>query len=160
MNAGVRDEAVGRIVDHEGIGHDECARLVGELVTVEQLRAVVAEYNWDCGYEVPAAVVAHPACDRGLALLLFWEFDDGHVFVDGTSEGRSGVDDPMGRRYARTLVDGLREGRFPSGSTVYDTGCFGEHLHPAGSGKARLRELRTRRKLTEFPEAFLRPELG
>lgn len=121
---------------------------------------MVAEYNWDCGYEVPAAVVAHPACDRGLALLLFWEFDDGHVFLDESFSDWSAAGDPAGMRYARTLSDGLRDGRYPSGSTVYDTGCFGEHLHPAGSGKARIRELRTRKKLQEFPEAFLRPELG
>ncbi|MCT2582966.1 DUF4274 domain-containing protein [Actinophytocola gossypii] len=160
MSSEARDELVGRIIDHEDIDHEECARLVGELVTVEQLRGVVAEYNWDCGYEVPAAVVAHPACDRGLALLLFWEFDDGHLFLDESSSDRPAADDPAGRRYARTLFGRLRDGRYPSGSTVYDTGCFGEHLHPAGSGKARIRELRTRRKLEEFPEAFLRPELG
>ena len=32
----------------------------------------LSHYNWDGGMEFPKAVIAHPDCDKGTALLTFW----------------------------------------------------------------------------------------
>ena len=44
-------------------------------------------YNWDDGFETPYTVVTHKKCDLGLALMLFWEFDEPQLYYENpTSE--------------------------------------------------------------------------
>ncbi|MGX2954874.1 DUF4274 domain-containing protein [Shewanella sp. JL219SE-S6] len=39
---------------------------------MEELHYVAANLNWDNGLESPAAILNHPLCDAGTALLLYW----------------------------------------------------------------------------------------
>ena len=49
--------------------------LVARLDSAEALYAYLRVYNWDDGFEVPTALAAHPCCDLGVALALFWKAD-------------------------------------------------------------------------------------
>ncbi|HEY1134602.1 MAG TPA: DUF4274 domain-containing protein [Nocardioides sp.] len=138
------------------------ARGVAGLGTTEELVAVASGHNWDDGFAVPLAVANHPACDRGLALMLFWELDEcAELFWSDADSEFLDPDDADEAAYVRRVTGGLLEDAFPSGSTVFDTGFLGAHLHPEGSRPALLRAGRTRLKVAEgYPEQLLRPELG
>lgn len=41
------------------------------LRTAGELRELVRSYNWDDGFDIPAAAAEHPQCDLGVALELF-----------------------------------------------------------------------------------------
>ncbi|MBO2638671.1 DUF4274 domain-containing protein [Shewanella algae] len=45
---------------------------IAELQSMEELHYVAANLNWDNGLASPAAILNHPLCDAGTALLLYW----------------------------------------------------------------------------------------
>ena len=46
--------------------------LITGLASSEELQQLAIIYNWDDGFDLPAAIADHPACDLGVALTLFW----------------------------------------------------------------------------------------
>lgn len=54
----------------------------------EELHVFAKEFNWDCGCSEMAAVIAHPLCDLGTALLIYWLGAPGYYLQYG---GRSDV---------------------------------------------------------------------
>jgi|GEM_PF-5155272 len=40
----------------------------------EEIHYALANYNFDDGIDFPKALVYHPDCDKGTALMLFWRF--------------------------------------------------------------------------------------
>ncbi|MGW4480941.1 DUF4274 domain-containing protein [Rhodococcus triatomae] len=155
-----------RILTHDADDHGRLADRVSALADETALWALMDDYNWDDGFEVPLAVVRHLRCDRALALRLFWELDDsarefhdeqtplGSTFAPYDAEEARRVDD-----YCRTLVDGLREERFPTGRNTFDTGFF--HLDdPALTERQRkLRAAKTTRTQRDYADGFIRPVL-
>lgn len=154
-----------------GTPRQEILERVAALADERQLADLVTGYNWDDGFDVPLAIVRHPRCDRGLALRLFWDVDDGvgQAFARGgeaelTSEfSTTARYDAAGFgvlvSYAEALVSGLRAGHFTVGHNAFDTGFFGDD--PSLTDRQRtLREVRTTRALREWDEALLRPEPG
>ena len=51
---------------------EEKPGLVAALQSSEDLYALLDDYNWDDGFEVPRAVAEHPACDLAVAIRLYW----------------------------------------------------------------------------------------
>jgi len=43
-----------------------------KLETSEELHEFASQFNWDCGFSELDAVLAHPMCDRGTALMIYW----------------------------------------------------------------------------------------
>ena len=37
-----------------------------------ELHALAQQINWDCGFDALEAVLEHPLCDRGTALMIYW----------------------------------------------------------------------------------------
>ncbi len=62
---------------------DVLAALVG--MSAEQLHLFLYRYNWDDGFAIPRAVLQHPRCERGTALLIYWAL--GGAFVEEEAKG-------------------------------------------------------------------------
>lgn len=101
---------------------DDVAAAPDELTLWE----LMSQYNWDDGFAVPLAVIQHPACDRGLALRMFWELDDAGQthYLDEDSGLREAYvaeaeheteEFELLLAYSTALVDGLRNGKFQRG---------------------------------------------
>lgn len=137
--------------------------LVNQLDNATDLFDLITNYNWGDGFELPLAVMQHKECDLGIALMLFWEndypqlyyFDPKSEFLTTNYESDEEIEYKIA--FCKTVVEGIRSGNFKKGPNEYDTGCFGEHLHPADSRKAKIRKGNTKFKLQEFEEPFLRP---
>lgn len=43
-----------------------------KIETSEELHEFASEFNWDCGFSELDAVLTHPLCDRGTALMIYW----------------------------------------------------------------------------------------
>lgn len=147
------------------------AEKVGRLRSARELWELMSHYNWDDGYTVPLAVVRHPACDRGLALRLFWELDDtAQTFYVSSVEDFADMygltspyppDDPdIVIAYCEALTSGLRDGTFPSGANDFDTGFFGLDDPALTEQQRKRRASKTRLKQREFADQFLIPEPG
>jgi hypothetical protein len=48
------------------------ADLLGAVTDPEELHLFADGFNWDCGCSEMAQVIAHPLCDFGTALLVYW----------------------------------------------------------------------------------------
>ena len=51
-----------------------------------ELHAFAEQYNWDSGTTRLEAILNHPCCDRGTALMIYW-FGDPVYFAEVSSEG-------------------------------------------------------------------------
>ncbi|RDC64355.1 DUF4274 domain-containing protein [Adhaeribacter pallidiroseus] len=45
------------------------------LETPEELHYFMLHWNWDEGNHIPQQVVEHPLCDKGTALMVYWQLD-------------------------------------------------------------------------------------
>jgi Domain of unknown function (DUF4274) len=50
-------------------------RILAEVQSSEELHEFVDRWNWDGGTEPVRRALAHPLCDRGTALLVYWRID-------------------------------------------------------------------------------------
>jgi hypothetical protein len=50
-------------------------RILAEVNTPEELHEFVDHWNWDGGTEPIRRALAHPLCDRGTALMVYWRID-------------------------------------------------------------------------------------
>jgi hypothetical protein len=107
--------AIQRIVDD---GMDPATRLacVAALDSAEALQWLVNVYNWDDGYEVPAAIANHPKCDLGTALTLFWLV---HGVGWCTGEYTANEHLKADQDFAELLTKRLLAGRYSCGMTSY-----------------------------------------
>ena len=48
------------------------ANLMNAITDPEELHLYADGFNWDCGCSDMAKVIAHPLCDLGTALLIYW----------------------------------------------------------------------------------------
>lgn len=98
-----------RIVD-ELESAAERIQAVVNITTADELLELARHYNWDDGFEVPQAIVDHPACDRSVAL---------HVFelAEGTSYLARPDDDWSYQEkwvlFCRTLAGRISGGHYP-----------------------------------------------
>lgn len=56
--------------------------LFGQIESAEELHHLAANVNWDGGLDLLRRIVAHPLCDAGTALMLFWLGAPGYVYSD------------------------------------------------------------------------------
>jgi hypothetical protein len=48
------------------------AKLFDAITDPEELHLYADDFNWDCGCDEMGKVIAHPLCDLGTALLIYW----------------------------------------------------------------------------------------
>ncbi|QVM93851.1 DUF4274 domain-containing protein [Pseudomonas entomophila] len=86
---------------------------VADLQSKEELHYVASHLNWDDGLIAPRAILAHPLCDAGTALLLYWY---------GQGWWHSGADDAQkdDAIFYAQLVRRFTEGDFSSYSIAFD----------------------------------------
>jgi hypothetical protein len=53
----------------------EFDRALSQVETPEELHEFVDRWNWDGGSEPIRRVLAHPLCDRGTALMVYWRLE-------------------------------------------------------------------------------------
>src|SRR5437763_15602157 len=53
----------------------EFDRVLAEVETPEELHEFLDRWNWDGGTEPVRRALAHPLCDRGTVLLVYWRID-------------------------------------------------------------------------------------
>lgn len=127
------------------------------------LYSLMENYNWDDGFEIPYTVVTHKKCDLGLALMLFWEFDEPQLYYENPKsewlysryEKESEIKFKI--EFCEQLINGIRNGNFKKGANEYDTGFFGEHLYFGDERKTKIRKLKTKKALEKYEEIFLKP---
>jgi hypothetical protein len=85
----------------------------GKLRSARELHGFVQRYNWDDGLDVLFAMIRHPLCDRGTALMIYWLADPSYAKSHATREdvpeyNRSGYDLVM-EIETRMLAGGFRQ---------------------------------------------------
>ncbi|WP_118976245.1 DUF4274 domain-containing protein [Taibaiella koreensis] len=137
--------------------------LVRSLDDPQLLWALMSHYNWDDGFAIPLETVRHAQCDLGLALMLFWEFDEARIFYDNPEslkrEFYNETDNDYRTAFCQTLIDGIRNGHYQPGSNKYDTGFYGEDLDLENASRQRIRAIKTKKARERYEEAFLKPLL-
>ncbi|QXH49076.1 DUF4274 domain-containing protein [Pseudomonas fakonensis] len=83
---------------------------VADLQSKEELHYLAAHLNWDDGLLAPRAILAHPLCDAGTALLLYWY---------GQGWWQAGAESDATAFYAG-LVQRFAEGGFSSYGIAFD----------------------------------------
>ncbi|HEX4797434.1 MAG TPA: DUF4274 domain-containing protein [Humisphaera sp.] len=53
----------------------EFDRVLGQIETPEELHEFVDRWNWDGGTKPIQRALAHPLCDRGTALMVYWRME-------------------------------------------------------------------------------------
>lgn len=165
----MRDD-IAAIIEHDCAEHAHLPNLVAALPDESALWELMSVYNWDDGFAVPLAVVSHPRCDRALALRMFWELDDtAQIHYDDEETAIRDLyatkveRDPDSFRtllaYCTTLVDRLREQRFPTGANRFDTGYFNLDDPALTERQRMIRAAHTRLAQKRFGDAFLQPAL-
>jgi Domain of unknown function (DUF4274) len=71
VDALVNDEWVDEDGDEEA-SEAAFAKLMRAITDPEELHLFADNFNWDCGCGEMAKVIAHPLCDLGTALLIYW----------------------------------------------------------------------------------------
>lgn len=137
--------------------------LVKKIDNSEDLFSLIENYNWDDGFELPFVVVSHDKCDLGLALMLFWEFDEPKFYYENPkskwlfSDYEDEKEIEFKINFCNILIEGIKNNQFKKGPNAFDTGFFGEDLYPENDRKSKIRKMKTKRALEEYEEAFLKP---
>ena len=92
---------------------EERVDLVKKLSKSIDLFALMEQYNWDDGFEIPYTVVSHEKCDLGLALMLFWEIDEPGIYYENPEseflfnkyEDPKEIDFKI--KFCKTLIEGI-----------------------------------------------------
>lgn len=149
------DEIVKEILDEQNMEK----RIAGmrKLNTARALMELATRYHWEDGWEIPLMMVIHARCDLGLALFLFWEFEEARLYFH--NQWKAGPGDEYRLAFCQTLVEGLLKGRYPIGENKYDTGFYGMQLSPQGSYEGLVRAVKTIKAREQYPEALLYPVL-
>ncbi|MDN3694983.1 DUF4274 domain-containing protein [Chryseobacterium tructae] len=122
---------------------------------------LMSHYNWDDGFVIPLEVVKHNQCDLGLAMMLFWEFEEAKMYYEDPASIVSNYDNTeestYKSQYCKTLINGIRKGLYLSGVNKYDTGFLGEKMPIEDERKQKMRALKTKRALETYESVFLSP---
>ena len=65
--------------DDDTVSNANFTRVLNAMSSIE-LHHFACNFNWDCGTDELAAVVDHPDCDAGTALMIFWLGQPAHYF--------------------------------------------------------------------------------
>ncbi|MCQ4166258.1 DUF4274 domain-containing protein [Tahibacter sp. P2K] len=92
------------------LDYDAQAGAVAALYCAEQLHRFSLRYNVNDGFEPLHAVVAHPHCDAGTALYLYWQFHE--LLADAQARADTALEPP---RWNADAVLTAIEQRYPHG---------------------------------------------
>jgi hypothetical protein len=119
----------------------------------EEVHYALSCYNWDDGIEFPRALIYHPDCDRGTALLLFWRFSP-DSYTHYQREDPESADSAAREKF--TLLVRLME-KYESGFYTEESICF----DPADDfGYNWPSELKEKERKWEIPQVMMRPTSG
>lgn len=94
---------------------------INQLQSMEELHYVAANLNWDDGITAAQAIINHPLCDAGTALLLYWR---------GQGYWYSKPDSPtVEKQFFAELIERFSNNRFASYRIAYD--AVGEMMLPS-----------------------------
>jgi hypothetical protein len=101
---------------------EDDAVYVETLLRIEssaELHALAQQINWDGGLDKLNAVVDHPLCDRGTALMIYW-FSEPMYFADFTSDDVvPDVNQPL-KRFLNRVETKLMTEHFKSNTISFD----------------------------------------
>jgi hypothetical protein len=73
-----QQQRIQRLVNDEWETEDEFAHFFSSVTDTEELQQFADGFNWDCGFDELRAVIEHPLCDQGTALLIYWRGQPGY----------------------------------------------------------------------------------
>lgn len=91
---------------------EEICQEIAQLNDPDSLYYFIWHYNWNDGLAIPQAVLDHPACDRSIALLIFFR-GDGISFLIGEEYEWS-----HWQSFISTLFERLNSGYYKQ--TIYE----------------------------------------
>lgn len=123
------------------------AGAVAALASADQLHDFSRRYNVNDGLDPLQAVIAHPHCDAGTALYIYWQFHE--LLADAQARSDSARESP---RWNAAALLGTIEQRYPHGfaqrGIAYDPAQLGldsgelAQIHAAHAGSPLLQPLR------------------
>lgn len=97
---------------------DTAIKKVEAMTSEEQLFVLIANYNWDDGFDIPKAVIANPACTKGVALLTFYRADGYRLLSEG-EDAFNEHSSSTWKEFLTTLYKAICEEKFPDGNLAY-----------------------------------------
>ncbi|WP_417761656.1 DUF4274 domain-containing protein [Shewanella sp.] len=94
---------------------------ISQLQSMEELHYVAANLNWDDGITAAQAIINHPLCDAGTALLLYWR-GQGYWYSKPNSPAAE-------KQFFAELIARFSDNRFASYRIAYD--AVGEMMLPS-----------------------------
>ena len=95
------------------------ARTLAQISSPAELHAFAYDFNWDCGVEELRAVLEHPLCDRGTALMIYW-LGDPMYFADFSTADDVPDVNRDGYRFIKFVESQLVADRFTSNEIRFD----------------------------------------
>lgn len=115
--------------DGEEIGRRAFREELARCDSALELHCVASNLNWDLGYDGLRAVLEHPRCDRGTALLLYWFGDPTYAPADPDAEWNR---EPA--EFLAGIAERYLRGGFASSAIATDPACaFGEDRRFSGN---------------------------
>ena len=65
--------------DDDARSMENFRKTLAQMTSIE-LHHFACNFNWDCGTDELAAVIEHPACDAGTAMMIFWLGQPTHYY--------------------------------------------------------------------------------
>jgi|GEM_PF-2075916 len=110
---------VERLIYGEWESLDEFRAVLAEVETAAELHEVAENLNWDDGTEKLDALLEHPLCDRGTALMIYWLADPVYFSQYDRAEDISG----SGRdvfRFLKRVESALLAQQFSTNAIAFD----------------------------------------
>ncbi len=82
-----------------------------------KLKAILDDYNWDDGFDVPRKLLKDPECNLALALEIF-DLADGYAYLFDMDNAGAGLKE--WRDFVTTLYNDIINGKYPQTENKYE----------------------------------------
>ncbi|MGN6545548.1 MAG: DUF4274 domain-containing protein [Aureliella sp.] len=124
---------------------DTFAETLRRIESPAELHALAAQIDWDGGLSKLNSIVAHPLCDRGTALLIYWHGEPAYFAEFASNEDVPAVNRPL-KQFLNRVEAQLMTDHFKSNTICFDP--------MSGMNAVQRRKIET---VTSIPSALKRP---
>lgn len=148
------------IVD-TGADDDEARSLENFHAALRQMSSIelhhfACNFNWDCGIDELAAVIKHPECDAGTAMMIFW-LGQPTYYYRRHRDGKLAEHEHPTLEFLRHIETRLMSDDFAHSAIACDP--FNIMGHPRTRGTAREREVLNPRLFIKLDGEAVQPHM-
>ena len=144
-----------------GADDDEARSLENFYATLRQMSSIelhhfACNFNWDCGTDELAAIIEHPECDAGTAMMIFWLGQPLHYYRRHR-DGKLAKHEHSTFEFLRSIETRLMSNDFANSAIACDP--FDIMGQPMTSGTDREREALDARLFNKLDGEVVQPHM-